>query len=146
MRVTIAARAAPASADGDPQIERFGSLLNEDNSPIDPRTQRTVRVVADRVLALFCFPAIHASQSQTDVVEAANVAYTRQALRTRADGRHRKAADCVTVTDHKPRSSAASMSASARRGATKFADRRIEPRSAMSAPSVGHAAASESVK
>jgi hypothetical protein len=43
MRPTGAARAAPASADGDPQIERFGGQLGNDHSSVDPATQSLTR-------------------------------------------------------------------------------------------------------
>jgi hypothetical protein len=79
-----------------------------------------------------------ASQLQTDVVEAANLAYAVQALRTRAKTRRRNAA-AVTVTDHKPPSGAASNERADSTRRNEIRGRGIEPRSAMSAPSVGYA-------
>lgn len=51
MRLTEIARAASTCADGDPQIERFGGQLDDNNNRVAPLTQSTVRDVAERVLA-----------------------------------------------------------------------------------------------
>ncbi len=51
MRLSEIARADSACADGDPQIERFGGQLDDNNNPVDPLAQSTARDVAEHVLA-----------------------------------------------------------------------------------------------